>query len=104
MLADAVVNALVVAAENDDILAHRQAVSLVLVVGDAIGRGVDNLVVLALGLQLLNKFEYGLALDHHTRLATEGVVVRSLALVVGIVVQVMHNDFNQTLLLRTFQD
>ena len=104
MLADAVVDALVVAAEDDDILAHRQTVSLVLIVGNAIGRGVDNLVVGALRLQLLHKLKYGFALHHHTRLATEGVVVGGLALVVGVVVQVMHNNLNQAFLLRTLQN
>ena len=50
MLTDAVVDTLVVATENDDILHQREAVGLVLVVGDAIGRGEDNLIVVALRL------------------------------------------------------
>ena len=101
MLSHAVVNTFVVTAEDDDILAHREAVCLVLVMGDAIGRGVDNLVIVTLRLQLLHKLEDRLALHHHSCLATKGVVVGGLAIVVGVVVQIMDNNLNQTLLLRT---
>ena len=50
VLTYAVINALIMATEDDDILHQREAVCLVLVVGDTIGRGEDNLVVVALRL------------------------------------------------------
>ena len=77
---------------------------LVLVVADAVGRGVDDLVVVPLGLEFLDQLENRFALQNHARLAAEGVVVGGLAAVVGVVVEVMDDDLDQTLLLRAVQD
>ena len=104
VLADAVVDALVVAAEDDDVLEHREAVGLMLVVAHAVGRGVDDFVVAALGAELLDQFEDRFALHHHARLAPEGVVVGGLALVVGVVVEVVHHNFDEPLLLGPLED
>ena len=95
---------LVVAAEDDDVLEHREAVGLVLVVAHAVGRGVDDFVVAALGAELLDQFEDRFALHHHARLAPEGVVVGGLALVVGVVVEVVHHNFDEPLLLGPLED
>ena len=104
VFADAVVDALVVAAEDDDVVERREPVGFVLVVADAVGRGVDDLVVVPLGLEFLDQFEDRFALEDHARFAAEGVVVGGLAAVVGVVVEVMDDDLDQPLLLRAVQD
>ena len=104
MFTDAVVDALVVAAEDDDVFERREAVGLVLVVAYAVGRGVDDLVVVPLGLEFLDQLENRFALQNHARLAAEGVVVGGLAAVVGVVVEVVDDDPDEPLLLRTVQD
>ena len=81
MLTNAVVDTLVVATEDDDVLHQRETVGLVLVVGDAIGRGEDNLVVVALRLKLLDAAVDRLNLHHHARLATKGVVIDGATLI-----------------------
>ena len=48
MLAYAVVDALVVTAEDYDVAERGESVCLLLVVGYAVGRGEDNLVILPL--------------------------------------------------------
>ena len=100
MLADAVVDAFVMAAEDDDVFERRQPVGLVLVVPRAVRRGVDDFIVSPLALELLDQFEHRFALHDHTRLAAERIVVGGLAAVVGVVVQVVYDDLHQTLLLR----
>ena len=104
VFADAVVDPLVVAAEDDDVFERREAVGLALVVAYAVGRGVDDLVVGAFGLQFLDQFEDGLGLHHHARLAAEGVVVGGLAAVVGVVVQVVDDDPLEPFGLRALED
>ena len=99
MLTDTEVDALVVTAENDDILECREAICLVLIVADAIGRGEDNLVVVALALELLDAAEYGLNLHHHARLATEWVVVDFAVLILRIVADVVDMNLGKTTLL-----
>ena len=91
-------------AEDDDVLEHREAVGLVLVVAHAVRRGVDDFVVAALGAELLDQLEDRFALHHHARLAPEGVVVGGLALVVGVVVEVVHHNLDEPLLLGPLED
>ena len=79
-------------------------VGLVLVVAYAVGRGVDDLVVVSLGLEFLDQLENRFALQNHARLAAEGVVVGGLAAVVGIVVQVVDDDFDQPFVLRPLEN
>ena len=104
MVAHALVDTLVVPAEDDDVLECREAVGLVLVVLYAVGRGVYNLVIRALALQLLDGAEYGFGLHHHARLPAEGVVVDGAAAVEGVVAQVVDDDLDETLLLRPLED
>ena len=75
-----------------------------LVVADAVGRGVDDLVVGPLALEFLDEFEDRLALHDHTRLAAERVVVGGLAAVVCVVVEVVYDDLHESLLLRPLED
>ena len=104
MLADAVVDSLVVSAEDDDVFERRESVCLVLVVAHAVGRGVDDLVVGAFVLELLDEFEDRLALHDHSGLAAERIVVGGLAAVVRIVVEIMDDNFYKTLLLGAAED
>ena len=92
------------AAEDDDVFQCREAVGLVLVVADAVGRGVDDFVVRPFRLELLDQFEDRFALHNHSRLAAERIVVGGLAFVVGVVVQVVYDDLHETFLLRPLQD
>ena len=98
------VDTLVMTAEDDDVAERRQTVGFVLVVGNAVGRGVDDFVVGAFALEFLDQLEDGFALHDHPRLAAERVVVGGLAAVVGVVVEVVDHDFDQPFLLRALQD
>ena len=98
------VDTLVMAAEDDDVFQCREAVGLVLVVADAVGRGVDDFVVRPFRLELLDQFEDRFALHNHSRLAAERIVVGGLAAVVGIVVQVVDDDFDQPFVLRPLEN
>ena len=104
MLADAIVNTLVVAAQDDDILGHGEGVGHRLVKLLAVGCGENDFVVVALGLESGDAGINGLALHHHSRKATKGIVVHAAMLVGGIVAQVVHVDFNEALLLSTGQN
>ena len=104
MLPDTVVEPLVMAAENDDVAECRETVGLPLVVLHPVGRSEDDLVVPPLGLQMRNEPENRFGLHHHARFAAEGVVVGGLAAVVGVVVEVVDDDPDEPLLLRTVQD
>ena len=88
----------------DDVFERRQAVGLVLVVAHAVGRGVDDLVVAAFGLEFLHQFEDRFGLHHHARFAAEGVVVGGFPFVVGVVVEIVDDDLHQPLLLRPFEN
>ncbi len=98
------VDAFVMAAKDDDVFESREPVGLVLVVTPAVGRGVDDFIVAAFALQFLHQLEHRFALHDHARLAAERVVVGGLALVVGIIVEVVDNDFDQPLLLCTLEN
>ena len=98
------VDTFIMATKDDDILQHRKAVGFVLVISHTIGRGEDNLVVMTLRLQLLDKLKDRLALHNHTCLATERIVVGGLTFIVGIVVEVMYHNLCQALLLSLLED
>ena len=75
-----------------------------LVVADAVGRGVDDFVVRPFRLELFDQFEDRFALHNHSRLAAERIVVGGLAAVVGVVVQVVDDDFDQPFVLRPLEN
>ena len=104
MFADAVVDALVVAAEDNQVVERREAVGFVLVVADAVGRGVDHLVVFPFRFEGFDAAVDRFDLHYHTRLSAEGVVVRGAVLVFCVVPDVVDMDFDQPLLLRTLED
>ena len=104
MLTDAIVDTLIVAAEDDNILHQRESVGLVLIVCDAVGRGEDNLVVISFRLEFLDTAEHWLDLHHHTCLTTKWVVIDRTTLVVGIVSQIVDIYLGVPRLLRTLQN
>ena len=85
VFADAVVDALVVAAEDNQVVERREAVGFVLVVADAVGRGVDHLVVFPFRFEGFDAAVDRFDLHYHTRLSAEGVVVRGAVLVFCVV-------------------
>ena len=99
MFADAIVDALVVSAEDDEILLQAHLVGDVLVEAFAIGRDVDHVIVVALGLQGRDAAVDGLALHHHTGKAAIGIVVHASPFVACIVAQVVQMNLCQSLLL-----
>ena len=91
-------------AQDDDIFERRQAVGLVLVVPNAVGRSIDNLVVAAFGLQRFDAAEDRFGFHHHASFAAERVIVHLTVFVECIVPDVMDMDFDQSFLLRPLQN
>ena len=104
VLANAVVDALVVSAEDDDVLHHRQLVGHMLVELLAVGRSEYHLVVVALSLQGRDAAVDGLALHHHSGKSAIGVVVHAAPLVERVVAQIVQMYFGQAFLFRTCQN
>ena len=104
MLANAIVNALVVAAEDNHVVEHRERVGHRLVELLAVGRSEDHLVVVALRFQCRDASVDGLALHHHSRRAAERVVVHTAVLVGGVVAQIVQMYFHQSFLLCACKD
>ena len=74
-----------------------------LVVAPAIGRSIDDLVVAALPLQLLDAQKNRLGLHHHARLASKRVVIDLTVFVERVIAQVVHADFDEPLLLGALE-
>ena len=104
MVTHALIYALIVAAEDDDVLTEREAVGRPLVEALAIGGGEDDLVVVALGGEVGDEPVDGFDLQHHTRSETEGIVIYFAVLVQGPVAQVMHVYLAQPTVLGTLND
>ena len=89
MFAYAVVDTLVVSAKDDEVLLEREVVGYMLVKLLAVGRGVDDLIVVALRLECADTAVDGLALHHHAGEAPVGIVVDAAPFVGGVVAQVV---------------
>ena len=98
MVAHALVHALVVTAEDDQIAHHRQVVGHALRQLLTVGRGEDHFVVVALRLQRGYAAVDRLYLHHHTSLTSKGIVIDTAPLVERIVTKIVQMDFRQTLL------
>ena len=101
VFADTMVDAFVVATQNDDVFECRKSVGFVLVVAYSVGRSVDNLVVVALAAKFLDGSIYGLDFHNHTRLATKRIVVGGASSVVGVVAQIVYVYLGVTCILGT---
>ena len=104
VLANAVVDALVVSTENNEVALHREAVGHGLVELFTVGRGENHFVIVAFGLERCDAVVDGLALHHHSRKAAVGIVVDAAMFVGGVVTQVVHMNFDQSFFLRSRQD
>ena len=104
MLTDAVVYAFIVTAKYDYVLEHRHTVGHALVEHLAVGSGEYHLVIVALRAEGLDAAVDRLDLNHHTRIAAEGIVV-DLAVAVGsVVAEIMHLYVNESLIAGTLDD
>ena len=99
MVAHTLINALIVSTEYDDVAFEREVVGNVLVKLLAVGRSIDYLIVIALGLQCRNTAVDGFALHHHTCKSSVRIVVYTAPLVGRVVAQIVQVNFCQSLLL-----
>ena len=104
VFADAVVDAFVVAANDDDILLQAQVVRHRLVELLAVGGSEYHLVIMSLSLQRRDTRIQRLTLYHHTGLAAVGIVIDAAPFVGGIVAQIMDVYLCQALTLGTSQN
>ena len=104
MVADTLVDALVMTCKDDEIALQREFVGDMLVEAFAVGRREDHLVVVALGFQGCDAAVNGLALHHHTGTSAIGVVVYAAPFVEGVVTQVVQMDLCQSFFLCPCQD
>ena len=99
MLAYAIVHALVMPAQDNEILHERQLVGDGLVEDFAIGRGENHLVILALAFELLYASVHWLDLHHHAGLSAKWVVIDLAMLAQRPVAQVVYVNFHKPLVL-----
>ena len=104
MFADAMVDTFVVSAKNDDVVEQRQFVGNMLIELLSVGRGEDDLVVVAFSLQRRDTAVDGLTLHHHPRKAAVGIIVHPTPLVQCVVAKVMQPDLCQSFLFGTCQN
>ena len=104
VLADAVVDSLVVAAENDQIALAGKRVGDALIEDFAVGGGVDHLVVVAFGFQLLDEVVDGFDHHHHAGVAAVAVVVRLPVESLAIIADVVDVNLHQPLVYCAFDN
>ena len=103
MVAYALVDAFVVAGEDNQVARHRQVVGNVLVELLSVGTGEDYLIVFTFGFQSRDGTVDGFALHHHAGEAAVGVVVHTPPLVGTVVTEIVQMNLCQTFLLGTCQ-
>ena len=104
MLADAVVDAFVMAAEDNQVFRQRQRVCHPLVELLAVGCHKNHLIVVAFRLQRGDATVHRLYLHNHTCLAAKRIVVDVAMLVKTVFAEIVHHDFRQSLVLSPFQN
>ena len=98
VLADALVDSLVMAAQDDDVLFEGQFVGDTLVQDLAIGGHVDDLVVLPFGAQFLDHPEHRFHHHDHAGVAAVAVVVHGEARPQAVLAEVVDMDLHQAFL------
>ena len=98
VLADALVDSLVVAAQDDDVLLEGQFVGHPLVQDFAVGGHVNDFVVIPFGTELLDHPEYRLHHHDHAGVAAVTVVVHGEARPQAVLAEVVDMDFHQAFL------
>ena len=104
VLADSVVNALVVAAKYDDVFQEREGIGHGLVEFFSVGRSKNDFVVGSFGFEGGDACIDGAALHHHAGKASERVVVDATVLVGGEIPKVVEVNLYEPLLAGTAQD
>ena len=95
MFADPFVNALVMSAEDDDVLLEGQFVGDALIQDFPVGGHVDDLVVMPFGRQFLDHPEHRLHHHHHAGVSTVAVVVHRQARSQAVLAEIVDMDFHQ---------
>ena len=98
MFADALVDALVVAAQDDDVLLEGELIGYALGEDFSVGGHVDDFVVVALCLELAYAVEHGLHHHDHAGISAIGVVVYGLAAAEAVFAEVVYVYLCQALL------
>ena len=104
VFANSVVYALVVSAKDDEVFLQRKLVGHLLTKGFTIRRGVNDFIVCALALQVLENAVDGLDLQYHSGCESEWIVVHSTVFVGAVVAQVVYMNFSESLVLGTFDN
>ena len=101
MFAQTFVDTFVVSAENYQVLLERELVGEGLCEEFAVGGGVDDIVVMAFGLQFLDAVGEWLDGHHHAGIASIGVVVDAAIASKRVVVKVVEMHLDEAFLLST---
>ena len=97
VFADAFVNAFIVTAQDEDVFLEGQFVGDSLVQDFPVRGHVDDLVVVALGLELLHHAEHRLDHHHHARVPAVAIVVHRQTRAEAVLAEVVDMDFHQPL-------
>ena len=97
MLPDTLVDALVVAAEDDNVLLEGKLVGYSLGEGFPVRSHVYDLIVMPFGLEVIDAVENRLHHHHHSGVSAVGVVVHGLAAPKAVFAEVMYMDLHQAL-------
>src|SRR5690606_28415858 len=101
---DALVDSIVMSAEHHQVSLGGEVIGDGLVERRAVGRHENDFIVGTGFLQLLDAGGKWLDLQHNTASAAVGVIVYISMLVVGVVAQVVHNNFAYPLFLGALQN
>ena len=104
MVADTLVNTFIMSTEDNHIPFQTEVVGDMLVKLFPVGRDIDHLVIVTLGLQSRDAAVDGLPLHDHTGGAAIGVVVDAPPFVEGIVTEVMEFDLYEAFFLCPCED
>lgn len=104
MLADPVIHAFVMSAEDHDVLLAGKLVGRLLRERLPVGRREDDLVVAALGLELFHQAEDRLDHHHHAGIAAETVIVHLPVPPFAVLAQVVDMDFREPLVAGPLDD
>ena len=104
MFTDALIDAFVMSAKDDDVLLHRELVAQRLVEEFTVRAHINDFVVVALAFQVVDAVVD--RLDHHHHACTGGkrVVVHLVVLVSAVVAEVVQTNLHNALIYSTFDD
>ena len=97
VFANAIVYALVVSAEDNNVFHHAYAIGFLLLPRLTVGRSVNYKVIVALFFQIVDAVVDRLYHHHHASLAAKGVVVNLLVTTKAVLAQVVNMNFGNSL-------